>query len=1228
MAGIFGVVLPVLAAPVAGTLPVLPLSFEENVGQGQAGVRYLAQGGRHRVGLTSDSALVGGLPGNRQLRLRFPGPGTLRAEGAEARVSHYLHGADRSQWLRNVRHYGQVRLGSTAHGIDVVFHGRSGELEYDFEIAAGADPRQARIVVEGADSITLAEDGSLQIRVGDFVMRQRSPVAAQGGQPVSVRFALSTDGKVVSFALGQYDRGRALVIDPVIEFSTYVGGKSPDAVNAIALLQDGSLLMAGSIGAEYFGAPLNPLPGQSGPPAGRGGSEIFLARLNATGTQILSSVYLGGNGYDGATAMAVDSAGNVLLSGNTSSANFPGAASGFKPTITNANIFADQSGGFFARLNPALNDVLYSTFLPSAASISLDSGGGAVLAGTTRFNDVPVTNGSLQRTLKGLSDIFLIRVTPSGSLSAATYYGSQSGTENPVRVVIEPSGSILLIGTSDEYDVPAPTGFTAPPAGRNLFVARLSSSLSAITSLQFVPGRVDNYATYARFTSTGALAVFFPTSDATLTTTTNAFQRTFGGLSPSGIPGNDLFFRRIASDLQTLEYATYLGGGSSESPTGMAIDSAGDIYLLGGTNSDNFPVTANALFAANRDDYRVNGVTVLVRIAPDNSIRLSTLIAGRGLSANSILVPSPGVVFLSGFTEPMQLPVTPNAFQSVGGGSYADGFVMKLDLDSSCAFTVDPILINVPSGGGTFTINVGAPVNCTWATNAASEWVQVNRPNATQATVTVGQGGVSGRASSVYIAGRTIPVLQPAAPCVFSLSPSTVSVGAFGGSVSYNMTGPQGCQWFYERSDPWLTGNPTDIYANLKARVNYSSGARTGTAVIGGRTLTVNQAANTCTYSVSPTVLRFEELTQNATLVRVVASRQDCFWDSVIPADSWVQNFPNGTGTGDVVVFGSRNSGPTRTEVIMIAGQAITITQVGGGGNTTPIAGITSPRSTSGSRQLFEWTFSDNDGMSDIGIANVLINSALDGRQACYVAFDRPNNMLFLVPDSGDGLVPGTLGAATSIANRQCTIQLATSSVTTTPYSMTLRLDISFSTEFSGNKIIYTAVRDRALLNSGWMAAGTFGVRTPAATDPLPLSVTVERVPNLLSYEATIVYRHAGGASNIRATQLLINASLDALLGCYIGFDHAANVAYLFNDDGRGLIPQGVVPGAFSNTVSNSQCELSGVGTSRVINGDLMTLKFRLNFFTNFRRRFFTAFAGVQGTANSGWHALLSLTVP
>jgi len=134
-------------------------------------------------------------------------------------VSHYLHGADREKWIRNVRHFGQVRLASTAPAIDVVFHGRNGELEYDFELGAGADPNQARIVVEGADAVTLAGDGSLQIRVGDFVMRQRRPVASKDGQTVPVRFALSAKTNVVSFLVGPYDMRRPLVIDPVIESS-------------------------------------------------------------------------------------------------------------------------------------------------------------------------------------------------------------------------------------------------------------------------------------------------------------------------------------------------------------------------------------------------------------------------------------------------------------------------------------------------------------------------------------------------------------------------------------------------------------------------------------------------------------------------------------------------------------------------------------------------------------------------------------------------------------------------------------------------------------------------------------------------------------------------------------------------------------------------------------------------------------------------------------------------
>jgi len=171
------------------------------------------------------------------------------------------------------------------------------------------------------------------------------------------------------------------------------------------------------------------------------------------------------------------------------------------------------------------------------------------------------------------------------------------------------------------------------------------------------------------------------------------------------------------------------------------------------------------------------------------------------------------------------------------------------------------------------------------------------------------------------------------------------------------------------------------------------------------------------------------------------------------------------------------------------------------------------------------------------------------------------------------------------------------------------------------------ATRDSLFLWQASAVSGTLGVRTPAATDPLPLSVTVERVPSTSDWEATVVYRHAGGGSNIRATQLLINTAVDGAFACYIGFDHAANVGYLFSDEGGGLIAQGIVPGA-AGSVSNSQCGLSGLGSSRVIAGDLLRLKLRLSFMSGFRRRLFIADAGVQGAAgsSSGWQALLGLT--
>jgi hypothetical protein len=1061
--------------------------------------------------------------------------------------------------------------------------------------------------------------------VGDYTFRHRAPIALQNGASIPIRYRIDQKRHSIGFSLGVYDHSRTLVIDPVIEYSTYLGGNSSEIIDAIAPAGDGTLLLAGSVYAD-FNTALSPFPGLP-LPTSAGGGEIVILRLNSTATQVLSSTYLGGSGAENVTAMAFDAAGNIVVAGTTSSPNFPGASTGFLTAPPVLFPASEPSGGFVARLNPTATQVLSSTYLPmSAPALAVSPTGDMAVAGVTRLDTVPTNGSSLQRLKKGTQDIVLLRLTPASGLAAATYFGGTEDGEAVVHLALDSAGNIRIVGTASGRDIPAPAGFTPHPQAGNLFVATIPPSLSAISSLSLPPSAfIDQFNSTAAFTAAGGLLVLTATQNRMLTTTPDAVQTVPIGLAPG-----HLFYQRFAPNLGSVEYATYLSGSALNNPGKITVDPAGDIYVMGNTTSTDFPVSANALFSR-LEEGTGNSSTFLTRFAPNNALRYSTYLTGKNLATRAMATPAAGIVYLAGTTAPSSLPVTPNAVQSIPGTGVFDAFALKLNLDSACTFSVNPASLTAPGDGGTLLLTVQTQPGCNWTANTASNWATISRPNATQVAVTVPSGFGFGRSTMLFVAGQPIPLNQAPATCSYSLNPSTVSIPAFGGNVLYNMQTLIGCTWRYERSDPWLIGSPSDAFGNLRALINYSPSPRTGTAVLAGQTLTVNQAGNTCTYSVSPTSVRIEPNVNNRALVRVTTGSR-CDWDAQIPSSSWIADITVGSGSGDAAITAFLGtSGPARTEIVTIAGQSVTVTFAGSTGGTTPTATVTSPRSSAGERQSFEWSFYDNDGVDDLRIANVLINRALDGAQACYLAYDRPNRTLFLVNDAGDNLTAGLLGAAGTLSNSQCVIHLATSQVSDIQFGFgfTLRLDIEFRPAFAGNKIIYSAARDRAGLNSGWITGGTYGVRTPGSANPMPISLTLTRVPLISRWEARVVFRNTGGGGGITSTQLLLNTSLNGANACYIGFDHVANVAYLVNDDGTGLIPTPIVPGG-NGSVSHSLCVVEGgAGTSRVVEGDQVILTFRLNFLSNFRGQM-VGFAGAQNSsgANSGWQSLLSFSMP
>jgi hypothetical protein len=315
-------------------------------------------------------------------------------------------------------------------------------------------------------------------------------------------------------------------------------------------------------------------------------------------------------------------------------------------------------------------------------------------------------------------------------------------------------------------------------------------------------------------------------------------------------------------------------------------------------------------------------------------------------------------------------------------------------------------------------------------------------------------------------------------------------------------------------------------------------------------------------------------------------------------------------GSGSVAVFHNISLGGTTS----------------GGGPSAPVSA--DPGAGGASQQTFTFTFNDPAGWQDLGVVNILINNFLDAGKACYIAYSRPDGVLYLVNDVGDGLLPAlTLGSSGSTGNHQCTINGAGSSAVGSGNALTLTLNMSFTASFAGNKVIYMAARDLRGNNSGWQALGTWGAPPLPATGPTVGSVSQARTTGSGSVTYTFTFNDTNGVADLGVVNVLVNSALDGTAACYLAYVRAANQVFLVNDSGTGLLP-GITPGA-NGTQSNSQCTVSGSGSSATANGNSLILTLNLSFPSSFagNRVIYMAARSNNDVLNSGWQAVGSRTI-
>ena len=630
----------------------LPLSFEPTPGKSKSEVSYLTRSGSYNLFLGSgESVLVG--KGTSPLRTKLVGSdpaARMVPEGAQTSVTNYFVGNDPNRWRTSVPNFEKVRYVAIYPGIDLVYYGHEGNVEYDWILSPRADSRQIRMVFEGADRLRIDNKGDLVIKVGKNEYRQRKPVVYQevGGKRIEIAGAWNLRAKEGSFRLGPYDHEKPLTIDPTLAYATYLGGTGTDYAYAVAVDSAGNTYITGGAGSTDF-------PTTSPEQGARDGqNDVFITKINAAGTAKIYSTYLGGGGVDEGKGIAVDSAGNAYVTGIAGSFDFP-----LKNPIQ--GIYGGSGDVFVTKINAAGSALVYSTYLGGnsqdyGTAIAVDAVGIAYVAGVTFSANFP-TISPFQSAKGALEDAFVAKINAAGSAWVyATYLGGNDADE-AYGIAADAVGNAYVTGKTFSTNFPLQSAIRSVVVSGDAFVTKINATGSALVFSTYFGGSAADTGNAIAVDSTG---VYIAGSSVSLDLpVVNAFQPRIGG------PGqDDVFVAKLNPSGSALIYCTYLGGGSSDEALALAVDAGGHAWVAGRTNSSDFPLK-NTMQAS-----RVGFDMFVTELTPDgSSILYSTFYGGSGSdAAQGIAVDSAGNVHVAGQTTSTDL-LTLNPIQQENAGA-------------------------------------------------------------------------------------------------------------------------------------------------------------------------------------------------------------------------------------------------------------------------------------------------------------------------------------------------------------------------------------------------------------------------------------------------------------------------------------------------------------------------------------------------------------------------------
>ena len=1081
--------------------PVIPFFFFETPGPN--GPRYTGQTTELSASFSKEGVRYG--KQNKHLTMQFKNanPGSiLRPEEPLQGKVNFQFGNDARKWQTGQSMFAKLKYTELFDGTDLIYEGASNVLKSEYHIRAGADYRGIEWQYADAEELKLGSDGQLKIKAGGVWFEERIPEAYEvdaDGRKITRKTIYELRGNgVVGFKVEGRNSQNRLVIDPVLLFSTYLGGRQADAVTAVSTDSSNNIYVAGWTESKDF-----PISGGIHPTSA-GGIDAFVMKFAGSGQQLLWATYFGGSGDDRATSIAVDVNGNVLVGGWTQSTNFP---------TSGGQTFGGVRDGFVVKLSTAGSSV-YSFYLGGSGSdavnaVAFDPGGSAYALGETTSTNFPVL-AARQSTNAGGSDAFLTSYQSGGAMIYSTLHGG-SGEDRGLALSIDVTGFIYIAGTTNSVNFPLNNALQAVlKGGQSGFITKFTPAAQSIVFSTYLGGSKGTALNPEQVTALALDAstnVFVAgvTSSFDFPVTSTVVQPAYGGGSQDG------FFAKLNPTGTTLLYSSFFGGKGIDSVQAMALDTTGVMHITGSTTSRNLPVI-NALPGSS---YK-NGYDGFYARVRSDATAFETLTYLGGTGADQVIglaLDRFSFAYLVGQTLSPDFP-TKYPYSGSNAGTNG-GFLLKLN-EVPQAVSMSPssgsgltgtfdFLFNDGNGVADFSV-VQVIINATQSnTSACSFYYQPVNGIVTILTDSGGNGASGTPGSTTTLQNSQCKIPLSSFSRTFAGNNLTMRVSL---EFLSPFTGPKNVYGYTSDqsggASPWQalgTFTPSS-FVNV-APVVSATPVIAGSGYTANFNVTVNDANG------------YADIGQIVMLINTSLNGNNACFMSIDVPGRILYLAPDTTGDWAAIAFGTSNTGSNSTcqllgSDISLTGAGNTLTlqmklkfqtaqigtksiyvlaydqaradstwvQIGAWNllaNQPPQILAMSPANGSGSSATFNFNFADGNGFADLATSQVLINTNNDGNNACYLLLDRPLQKIWL-SQTGGGFAGSPVGTGT-LSNSKCTVNVAGATVTGSGNNLTWSVPITFQPVFRGVKNFYLITQDLSLVSVGWVTGGSFNVQ-------------------------------------------------------------------------------------------------------------------------------------------------------